>query len=326
MRALVTGGNGFIGSHLVELLLDRDYQVACLVRETSNLRWIEDLDVEFLYGDCRQRDSISSAIEGCDFVFHLAGRIRSPDWQGYHEANYLGTKNLVEACVEVTPELKRFVHISSISAAGPTGTPAIQTEEDECRPVSDYGRTKLMGEEAVQEVLTEIPWVIIRPPNILGPRQEDLLSAIKLVKSRIKPLLGNGNKQTSVCYVSDLVRGIELAATSNRAAGSVFYLTDPALYSWREMPEAIAEHLGISGYVLPLPYPVLFAIASLMEAAAAVTRSDPLLTRQQLRDLRDTYWLYDGSKAERDLGFVTEIDLNKGIELSIDWYRGQGLI
>jgi len=326
MRALVTGGNGFIGSHLVELLLERGYRVACLVRKTSNLRWIENLNVEFHYGDCRQRDSLSPAVKGCDYVFHLAGRIRSPDWQGYHEANYIGTKNLAEACVEVAPQLKRFIYISSISAAGPARTPAVQTEEDECRPVSDYGRTKLMGEEAVQEILTEISWVIIRPPNIIGPRQEDLLSAIKLVKSRIKPLLGNGDRQTSVCFVSDLVHGIELAAISDTAAGSVYYLTDPALYSWREMPEAIAEHLGMSGYVLPLPYPVLFAIASLMEAVATVTGSGPFLTRQQLRDLRDTYWLYDGSKAERDLGFTAEIDLNKGIELSIDWYRGRGLI
>jgi nucleoside-diphosphate-sugar epimerase len=282
--------------------------------------------VNLLEGDFRKRDTLNQAVRGQDYVFHLAGRIRSPDWQGYRESNYQGTRNLVEACIEEAPELKRFIYVSSISASGPTDTPVVQTESDECRPVSDYGRTKLMGEEAVRELLTGIPWVIVRPPNILGPRQEDLLAAIRLVKRRIKPLLGNGDRQTSVCYVSDLVRGIELAATSDKAPGSIYYLTDPELYSWREIPDAIAEHLGISGIMMPLPYPVLFTVAIMMEAVAAVTRRESLLTRQQLRDLRDTYWLYDASKAEKELGFTTEIDLNKGIELSIDWYRDMDLL
>lgn len=326
MRALVTGSNGFIGSHLVEYLLAREYEVTCLVRKTSNLRWIEKLDVSFVYGDCRQRESLNGAVAGRDYVFHLAGRIKAPDWQSYYEANCLGTKNLVQACVDSNRDLKRFVYISSISAAGPTDTAIFQTEDDRCRPVSDYGKTKLMGEETVREDLAGIPWVIIRPPNILGPREEDLYSSFRLIKRRIKPLLGNGDGQTSICFVTDLVRGIEMAATSESAAGGVYYLAYPEAYSWRGVADTIADKLGISGLLIPVPYPALLAVATLMEAVAAARRSRPLLTRKQLRDLRDFYWLYNGSRAMRDFGFSPEIDMNKGIELSIDWYRDQGWI
>ncbi len=320
----MTGSNGFIGSHLVEYLLVKQYEVTCLVRKTSDLRWIRDLDVDLIYGDCRQRESLDEAVKDHDYVFHLAGKIRARDWGAYYDANYTGTRNLVEACVDSNRGMKRFIYVSSISAAGPTDTAIVQTKEDECRPVSDYGKSKLMGEETVRERMTGIPWVIIRPPNILGPREEDLYSVFKIIRRRVKPLLGNGEKQTSICFVEDLVRGIEMAATSEKTVGNVYYLTDPEVYSWREMADKIAEYLGVSGLLLPVPYPVLFVVASLLEVAAVVTGGEPLMTRKQLRELKDSYWLYDGSRAEEDFGFTPKIDLNKGIEISIDWYREQG--
>jgi len=321
VRALVTGSNGFVGSHLVEYLLTRDYQVSCLVRETSNLRWIDDLDVTLVYGDNRDRQSLDRAVRDHDYVFHLAGKIKAPDWNTYYEANYVGTRNLVEACIAHSSGLKRFIYISSISAAGPTATARVQTEEDECRPVSDYGRTKLLGEEAVAEHMSEIPCVIIRPPNILGPREENLYSVFKIIKRRILPLLGNGDKQTSICFVEDLVRGIEMAAVSEKTIGNTYYLTDGKTYSWREIADAVAQHLDVSSFLVPVPHPVLIAVASIMETAAFVTRTPPLISRKQLKELRDSYWIYDGSKAERDFRFAPRVDFEDGIKRSIDWYR-----
>ena len=128
MNALVTGGNGFIGSHLVEYLIDQGFTVYCLVRTGSNLQWLESLDIRFVYGDCRNRESLFEAVRGMDYVFHLAGKIRASDWDTYYHTNYTGTKNLIEVCEEINPDLERFVHVSSIAAAGPSATANLKHE------------------------------------------------------------------------------------------------------------------------------------------------------------------------------------------------------
>ena len=224
MKVLVTGSNGFIGSHLVDYLVVQGYDVFCLVRKQSNLKWIRDLNVEFVYGDCRDKGSLFNAVKEKDFVLHLAGKIKADDWNTYYSTNYIGTKNLIEACVEVNPKIKKFVLISSISAAGPSVKNMLKKEDDPCTPITDYGKSKLMGEEAVVKFSHKIPYVIIRPPNIYGPREEEFYSVLKLIKKRIKPLLGNGENQVSVCFVHDLVRAILMAAVHPDAIGSTYYM------------------------------------------------------------------------------------------------------
>jgi nucleoside-diphosphate-sugar epimerase len=324
MRALVTGANGFIGSHLVEHLLERDHTVTCLVRKTSDLRWIEGLRVRFVYGDCRDGDSLGPALREVDHVFHLAGTIRARDRKTYFQTNHIGTRNLVDACADPHARVTRFVYVSSISAAGPSRPGHLKSEEEESLPITDYGRSKLLGEEAVRE--SGLEWVIIRPPNVLGPREETFLSMARILKGRIKPLIGNGDEQTSICFVGDLVRGILEAALSEKARRQVYYLTDGKTYSWRKITNTTADALGVSGFMIPIPTPLMMAVAVFSEIAASLRSRPSVVSREQIGRVRDCYWTFDGSKAERDFGFKASVDLERGIGDTVDWYRRRKLL
>lgn len=203
-KALVTGANGFVGSHLVEALLHRGYRVRCLVRKTSNLRWLSGLNVEYVYCDIAEKDSLRDAVRGVDFVFHCAGLTKARNREEYFKANAEGTKNLVEVCLKHNPELKRFVYVSSQAAVGPGSDEKPLNEEAPCRPVTHYGESKLEGEKIVLAYVSRLPITIVRPPAVYGPRDTDILGFFKVANSRFRVSFGLGQSFLSLVYVKDL--------------------------------------------------------------------------------------------------------------------------
>jgi len=326
-KALVTGANGFIGSHLVEALLKNGYAVTCLVRKTSDLKWLRGLTVKFAYGDCADRDSLYPAVKGMDYVYHAGALIHAPDWQTYYDTNTLGTENLVRACCEASPRLRRFVFVSSISATGSAaGRGILLNEQSECRPVSDYGKSKLLAERMLNAYKKEIPITIIRPPNVLGTRQKELYSILKLLKYRLKPALGTKDKQVSFCFVHDLVRAMILAGEKDEAAGETYFVTDGNVYSWGEVLDLGAKILGVEPFVIRIPHGFICACCRLLEFEAQISKRKPFFTRQQVKELRERYWTYDGSKIEKQLGFKPQVKLEDGLRETIGWYKQQGLL
>jgi nucleoside-diphosphate-sugar epimerase len=212
------------------------------VRKSSDLALLAGSDVRLVTGDLRDKGSLLQAVRGADYVFHLAAVIRAGDWNTYYESNYVGTKNLIEVCAERGRRIRRFVFVSSISAAGPSIKGVLKGEEAEPRPITWYGISKLMAEDAVKALAGKVPFVILRPPNVLGPGGKEFYSVLKLLKMRIMPLLGNGDEQTSIIFVQDLVRGIEQAALHRGIVSETYYLTDGRIYSWRGITGVIAGH------------------------------------------------------------------------------------
>ncbi len=261
------------------------------------------------------------AVEGVDCVFHLAAALTALTWDAYRRANVEATRNLLEACLVRSPGLKRFVFVSSIGAAGPSDKGTARTEDDPCRPVSDYGRSKLLGEQAVALYAGCFPVTVIRPPNVIGPRQRQTLEAIRLIRMRIMPVIGTGEPQTSLCYVRDVVEALILAAEHPRAAGRTYFLSDQRPYAWREINQAIARSLGIHGPVLKVHYPIQLLAAALSEAAAGITRTRPRLTRGYVRAARYGYWIYDASRIRCELGFETKTGLEEAVEKTVAWFR-----
>jgi nucleoside-diphosphate-sugar epimerase len=324
VRALVTGATGFIGGHLVEELDRRGWGVRCLVREASDTRRLATLGFELVRGDYEEAGSLERAVEGVDYVFHLAAVISALEWEEYRRANVVATDHLLAACASRNPGLRRFVFVSSISAAGPSRPGRAKTEDDPCTPVSDYGRSKLLAEQAVLVYGERFPVVIVRPPNVIGPRQRELEEAIRLIRKRIMPAIGTGKPQTSLCYVADVVRALILCAEHPAAAGQVYFLADPRPYAWKEINQSIAAALGIRGFILKVPYFAEFLVAALSEAAARRTKSRPRLTRELVRAPRRHEWIFDGAKIRRELGFETSVGLEEAIERTVAWQRDQG--
>jgi dihydroflavonol-4-reductase len=324
MKALVTGGTGFIGSHLAEDLAGRGWEVRCLVRRPSGLGWIENLKVQLVRGDCRDKPSLGPAVEGVDHVFHLAGVINGLSWEEYFQANVVGTRNLLETVAERNPGIQKFIFVSSISATGPSPQGQVLTEDAPCRPITDYGRSKLAAEETVQTFAQRFPCVVIRPPNVIGPRQQELREAVRLIRRRIMPSVGTGEAQTSLCYVGDVVDALILAAEKREADGRTYFLANPRPYAWSEITEAIRKTLGIRLLLFKIPYPVQWLAAAAAEAAARLTRKKPRLTRNSVAAARKYYWIYDGTRIRRELGFEPRTDLEEAIRRTIVWNDEHG--
>jgi nucleoside-diphosphate-sugar epimerase len=324
LRALVTGATGFIGSHLVEELLRRGFEVRCLIRRTSDTRFLETLGVELVPGDYQDPDSLAPAVANIDHVFHLAAVLTALTWEEYRRANVEATKNLLAACRARNPGLRRFVFVSSISAAGPSEQGRARTEDDPSAPISDYGRSKLLAEEAVRQYSGVLPAVIVRPPNVIGPRQRELLEAINLIRRRIMPVVGTGEPQTSLCYVGDVVEALILAAEHPAAAGRTYFLADPRPYAWPEISQSIARALGIRGPVLKVRYPVQLLFAALSEAVARIGKKRPRLTINYVKSVRFRRWIYDASRIRRELGFETKTGLDEAVARTVAWFRANG--
>jgi nucleoside-diphosphate-sugar epimerase len=317
VKSLVTGASGFIGRRLARELVRRGDEVACLVRRTSRTAPLSCLPVELVVGDLGDPGSLDAAVKGRDRVFHLAGVVQALDEADFDTANTRGTANLVGACLRAAPGLKRFVFVSSIAAAGPGGPGRPVVETDAPKPVSAYGRSKLAAENAVRETGAGLPATIVRPPNVLGPGSKELAGAIGLLRRRLSPVIGDGRPRTSLVDVDDLVSALILAADHPRAVGETYFVTDGGSYAWPEIMAALAEELGIGRFKLGIPCGAQLLAAGLAEAACCITGRPPRLTREIVRAGRDHFWLYNGSKICRELGFRPLYDMRDSVRRAV---------
>ncbi len=314
MKVLVTGASGLIGSHLSEELKKRDYDVYCLVRKTSHLRYLEGKDLKYIYGDCLDKSSLIENIRGFDYIFHLAGLTKAKREEDYFFVNTMGTKNLLEVIEKNNPEIRRFVLLSSLAAAGPCkdGTP--KNEDSEACPVSPYGRSKLEAEYAVHEYKGRIPFTIIRPPAVYGPRDRDMFVLFKMVNMGI--CLSPGMSYFSFIYVEDLVKGIILSATSERAVNKIYFLSDGEVSSTDNIIDAISESLKKRPIRLRVPASLAPFIAKFTTKFAKNSIID-----SRLKELQYKYWICDITKARLELGYHPKVSLKEGIRWTANWYR-----
>lgn len=323
-QVLVTGANGFIGSHLVEALLKQDIKVRCLVRKSSNLRWIEDLPVELVTGDLLHPETLTSAVTHVDTVFHLGGRVKSSNEEGFYKANVLGTVNLLKAVTQHAPALKRFVLVSSQAAVGPNRHSRPSTEQDACFPLTPYGASKLAAEEAAEAFRAQIPLTIVRPAVVGGPRDVDLFESFKMVRRGFKVLFGWRPHYGSYIDVSDLVCGLLLAAEHPEAINETFFLSGDDEVRLGRFQEAIAKALDVRAISLRLPFGLLYLVGLGNDMRHRLTGRESLVSVNKVREFQQTHWTCNGSKARQLLGFKAEIELEEAMIRAAAWYREAG--
>ena len=321
MKALVTGGTGFIGSHLVEALLQRGVQVQCLLRKTSDLKWLKGLPIEVTFGDCNDKTSLKEAVKGADQIFHIAGVTKAVHEKTYFEVNAFGTENLIHACLENNPHIQKFIYLSSQAAAGPCRNGNKKRESDPCEPVSAYGQSKRMGEELALAHAHQIPLLILRPCAVYGPRERDIYTFFKLLSKRIKPCLSGEDQHLSLCYVEDIIQAILLAAQSQEPSGEIFFLSDGQDYRLEEMGDTFAQAMGVKAYCLRVPEWVIIRMASFSEYLSKFSGKPPLLNKGKIEEMVQRNWVCDITKARTALGFEPHIPLAQGAKLTFEWYK-----
>jgi len=321
LKALVTGGTGFIGSHLTEALLRKGVQVRCLLRKTSDLKWLKGLPIEIVHGDCSDKASLEKAVRGVDWVFHLAGVTKAIKEETYFYVNGLGTENLVHSCLENNPHLQKFIYISSQAAAGPGRNGCNKREIDPCEPVSLYGRSKRVGEESVLAHAQEIPVLILRPSAVYGPRDKDVFALFRCVSRRIKLCPIGSDQHFSLCYVEDIVRGILLAVETRTKSGEILFLSDGNDYRMEEIGDVVAQAMGIRAFPIRVPKRMLLGIARFSEYLSKVVGRPLLLNKDKAEEMIQKNWVCDITNAKTLLGFEPKVPLSEGARLTFEWYK-----
>jgi len=324
MRALVTGSNGFIGSFLVQKLVEKKLEVRCFVRKTSNLRWLNDLPVNFAHGELSDVHSLETAVAGVDYVFHLAGLTKTKRVEEYFQANTDGTENLLRACKTVCPDLRKFVFVSSLAAAGPSHNLTPIDETAVPNPLTPYGKSKLAAEKIVMQHAQAFPVTIIRPPAVYGPRDIEMFEIFRTVKFGISPKLTGGDRVTNFIHVSDLVDGLILAAGKQKSTNNVYFLTGDGQFTWQDVCRAIADAMHKRIVQVVIPTFIFEIIAILNEMTAKITGKAATVNRYKVLEMKQRYWICDNTKIKQELGFKPKISFQEGIKQTVEWYQQAG--
>jgi dihydroflavonol-4-reductase len=321
MDVLVTGGTGFIGSFIVELLLERGHSVRCLVRKSSNLQWLKPHPVTLVYADFFNLPSIESATADVHIIIHVAGVVASKNREGFFTGNQSTTKNLLTAALHTASELKRFLHVSSLTAIGPSLNGKPIDENSPPHPITTYGESKLAAEKEVLSVQDKIPITIARPPAVYGPRDTATLTFFQTVNKGIIPLIGFNKKRVSLIHVRDLARGIVDAAFSEKSVGRSYFISSEEIYTWDEIGNVTAAVVNKKTIKLRIPEFIVMGIAGISGFFNNFTRKPSVLNYEKGRDMIQSDWTCSMESAYRDFGFTQTISLEDGIRETIDWYR-----
>ena len=317
---LVTGGSGFIGSHLVEKLCSNGEQVRLLVRRP---RLFPNSPVELAMGDLVSGEGLASALTGADTVIHLAGVTKALSADDYYAGNVTATENLARAVAGILSHTGiRMVHVSSLAAIGPAPGATPVGEDAEPHPVGHYGRSKLEGERKVRAILPDA--VIVRPPVVYGPRDTDVFQMLKSINQGIVVEIAGGEKWFSAIYVSDLVDGIIAASQSPRAKGRAYFLAHQGAVSWSQFGAIAARIMNRKPRIVQVPPPAAYAVGYCAELWSRLTRKPGIISRDKVREAIHPYWLCATARAEDELGFVAPTSIDEGLKNSLAWYREAG--
>jgi 2-alkyl-3-oxoalkanoate reductase len=323
VKVLVTGASGFLGSHVAEQLVAAGHQVVALVRRSSNVKFLSGLKgVELAYGAIEDLASVRAAMKGIDGVVHAAGLVKARGEEEFFAINVGGTKNLLDAA-EAEGAVKRFVFVSSLAAVGPSDDGKPVLGQCEPRPVTHYGRSKLEAERLVVAAKDQLSVVVLRPPMIYGPRDNESFAFFQSVSRKFLPYLGDGKNTLSVIYASDAASACLRALESEDVvSGSTYFIDDGKVYVWKDMLAEIERAIGADAWVrFSVPISILKGAALASESLGRLTGKAVMLTRDKVNELSAPHWVCDSGDTRRDLGWEPKVQWPEGTRKAVAWYR-----
>jgi len=317
-RILITGAGGFLGSALRQRLEQRGEGLRLLVHRPR--REVSQANVEVIAGDLGDPEFVDHAVAGSEIVYHVGAAMRGSA-ADFRRGTVVGTQNIIEACLR--HGVKRLVYVSSLSVLDHAGHRADTkiTEFSPLEPHPDlrghYTQTKLEAENLVLAACREygLPGVIVRPGQIFGPGAEHVAPSGVISLAGRWLVVGNGDRNLPLVFVEDVVDALVAAAEQDHVCGSIAHLVDPTPVTQREFIGYARRKLGDKVRALYVPPFLLYILASGLELLSKVLKRSVPLTRYRIASIRPL-WPFDGSAAERILGWKPRTGTRKGIELT----------
>jgi nucleoside-diphosphate-sugar epimerase len=326
MKALVTGATGFIGSHTADQLHEKGYEVRCTIRKTSNLRWLRNKPYELAEASLSDPESLEKAVEGVDYIIHIAGLTAAKDYNEFLRGNRDGTANLINAALKKAPNLKRFLYMSSQTCAGPSQSHDHPVTEDmPDHPLTAYAKSKIAAEEKVWKAADKMPVTIVRPPAVYGPRDTAIFPVFQAVNGGIGTLIGMKPKYVSLIHGQDLARGTIECLESDNTVNEMYYISSEDFYTWNQLIDLMQKAAGRKSVLrLKLPHFIVLAAAGMSQFFGRFQKKPPVFNYEKGIDFIQSYWTCSVEKAKKDFGWQQKISIEEGIENAVRWYKDQG--
>ncbi len=321
-RVLITGASGFIGSRLLEALLESGSDVVA-IRRAASPEGSQGRSVTADYASIAELEALM-ADETPDYVIHVAGVTKGRSYEDFWRGNVMPTRNLLSALHRVHPKLERFVLVSSLVAYGPSSPSKPLYESDSRNPIEHYGKSKLEAEQALEQEAANIPWTIVRPAGVYGPGDVDYFNLFKSAAQGWNAFFGNRHREMSLIYVDDCVRGILQAAHQPLSVGKGYFLATGQPVTWEELQDQIVR--AVQREVRTVDLPKLFVSLAAVggEIASLIDRKPRLLNLQKAKMGAQDAWTCTSEAAKADFGFEGEVDLVEGVRLTHEWYQANG--
>ena len=319
----LTGGTGFVGSHVAEALLAGGFRVRALVRRPDAPGWLKGLPVETVRGDVRDPASLNPLVDGAAAVVHAAGKTSARSEADYREANATGTANVVRATLARAPQA-HVVLVSSQAAAGPSrdGTPVKAAAPG--RPVSAYGRSKLEGEDEVRAA-KRLVHTILRPSAVYGPRETAIRDLFVGASRGVVPVLAGGAPRIQLVYALDLAAAV-MGALRRGGRNETFFVAHPEALSYREIAETLATLPAKRPMLVPVPAGVIRLAGFLAGTVSWLGSGPPVFNSEKADEMLQPAWLCDVSGAQAALGEPFITDFATGARRTWEWYLAAGWI
>ena len=325
MKILITGASGFIGSFIVEEALKRGFETWAAIRKSSSKEWLQDERIRFIELNLSSKAQLVEQLRGQDFdyVVHAAGVTKCLNKADFQRINTEGTKNLVDALLEVEMPLKRFVFVSSLSIFGAIKEQqpyeAIR-ESDTPQPNTAYGRSKLAAEQYLEKK-KGLPYIILRPTGVYGPREKDYFIMAKSIQQHSDFAVGYKRQDITFVYVKDVVQAVFLALEKGED-GRKYFLSDGEVYQSATFSNLIHEALGRPWWIrITAPVWVLRIVTFFGEYIGRMTGKVTALNNDKYNILKQRNWRCDIQPAIDELGYQPKYKLKQGVEETIKWYK-----
>jgi nucleoside-diphosphate-sugar epimerase len=321
-KVLVTGATGYTGSVLVKKLLDSGLNVIAVARRSSDITPFKGFPVTWIRGEVFDEQTIRSAMEDVDYVFHVAAAFREAKSteQDYRNVHVKSTQLIVSEALK-NSQFKRLIHVSTMGVHGHIENPP-GNEDSPFSPGDGYQRTKAEAEIWLKEFAKEknFPYTIIRPCAIYGPGERRLLKFYKMATHKFFPILGNGKCWYHLVHVDDLTNAMILAAVEERALGEAFIVGSSEPIRLEDMATIIAREYSHNLRVVRLPITPFFIMGDICEAICKPLKIEPPIYRRRVAFYsKDRY--FSTRKLREVLGYHILYENERGIIDTARWYR-----